>query len=160
MTPVALQTPTPQVVGWSAAPLSIVPSQSSSMALQVSAVGVPGVQVSGCGTPPTQAITPVSLQAPTPQVVGWSAAPLSIAPSQSSSMALQISAVGVPGVQVCGTPKMQSSVVTSQAPTPQVVWPRPSSTKRLQSSSMLLQISGWGCRECRSAGHRRCSSGL
>src|SRR5262245_44155973 len=41
-------------------------------------------------------------------------------PSQSSSIPLQVSAVGVPGTQGCGTPPVQTSIVRRQAPTPQV----------------------------------------
>ena len=79
---------------------------------QFSAVGAPGLQESA---PAVQ--VPVAAHSPTPQLV----AKPSTVPSQSSSMPLQVSADGVPGVQVCGTPPTQSSTVTSQAPIPQVV---------------------------------------
>src|SRR4029077_19853484 len=94
--------------------LSTVPSQLSSMPLQTSAVGVPGVQV--WGTPATQLLT-VRWQAPTPHVVVPRL--LSTVPSQLSSMPLQTSAVGVPGVQVWGTPPTQLLTVRGQARAPQ-----------------------------------------
>src|SRR2546426_109570 len=117
-------------------PLATVPSQSSSMPLQISVDGVPGSQV--CDTPLTQFST-VRSQAPTPQVV--EPRPSSTDPSQSSSIPLQVSVDGVPGAQVCGTPPTQFCTVRSQAPTPQVVEPRSSSTDPSQSSSMPLQTS-------------------
>ena len=70
ITPAEPHSPTPHVVGWSAAPLSIAPSQSLSRLSQISALGEPGVHVSGCSTPPTQAITPAEPHSPTPHVVG------------------------------------------------------------------------------------------
>src|SRR5262249_58671444 len=93
--------------------LSTVPSQLSSMLLQTSAVGEPGVQV--WGTPPTQLLT-VRWQAPTPHVVVPRL--LSTVPSQLSSMPLQTSAVGVPGVHVCGTPATQLLTVRWEGPAP------------------------------------------
>src|SRR3989338_7272130 len=59
-------------------------------------------------------------------------------------MLLQVSAVGVPGVQVCGTPPTQAITVRVQAPVPQVVVPRSSSTGPSQSSSTPLQVSAVG----------------
>src|SRR2546428_9763384 len=78
----------------------------------------------------------------------WSVStkPLSTLPSQSSSIPLQTSVVGVPGVQVCGRPPAQLFTVLWQAPTPQVVAPRPSSMSASQSSSTPLHTSrapGW-----------------
>lgn len=43
-------------------------------------------------------------------------------PSQSSSIQLQISALGAPGTHSWGTPPRQLSTVRRHAPTPQVVW--------------------------------------
>src|SRR3989449_806688 len=133
-----LASPSPSVSG---KPLSTRPSQLSSMPLQVSVVGVPGVQVPG--EPLTQAGA-LRWQAPTPHVVVPRL--LSIVPSQLSSMLLQTSAVGEPGVQVWGTPATQLLTVRWQAPTPHVVVPRFSSTRVLQSSSTPLHTStapGW-----------------
>src|SRR5438093_860449 len=65
-------------------------------------------------------------------------------PSQSSSMLLQVSAMGGPGVQVWVEPLTQLSTVRVQAPTPHVVVPSPSSTDPSQSSSTPLQISAVG----------------
>src|SRR2546428_8133021 len=65
-------------------------------------------------------------------------------PLQLSSMPLQPSGVGEPGVQVCVTPPTQFWTVVWQAPTPQVVEPSPSSTDPSQSSSMPLQTSAAG----------------
>ncbi len=62
-------------------------------------------------------------------------------PSQSSSMLLQISAVGAPGVQVCEVAWTQADTVRRQAPTPQVRLAMPSSTRPLQLLSMPSQIS-------------------
>ncbi len=69
--PVEAQAPVPQVVGTGTYSSSVVPSQSSSMALQSesSAAGVPGAQVSTTW-PSTQASSPVEAQAPAPQLVG------------------------------------------------------------------------------------------
>jgi rubredoxin len=145
--PAAAHAPTPQLVGWAVMPSSTWPLQSSSIPLQVSAVGVPGVQASP-GTPFTQVVVPLAAHAPTPQEVGWATMPSSTWPLQLSSIPLQISAVGVPGVQLSpGTPFTQVVVpVEAQAPTPQAVACAlmPSSTWPLQSSSIPLQVSAVG----------------
>ena len=52
----------------------------------------------------------------------------SMAPLQLLSMPSQISAVGVPGVQVPGVPPLQAATDCWQAPNPQVTLPRPLST--------------------------------
>src|SRR5215831_4784725 len=82
---------------------SVEPSQSSSMPLQVASfpAGVPGVQLLTM-VPFEQEVTPVAEQAPTPHVVGVEMKSSSVAPSQSSSIALQVAslAAGVPGVQL------------------------------------------------------------
>src|SRR5947208_4916465 len=70
--------------------------------------------------------------------------PLSTRRWQSSSMPLQTSVVGVPGVQVPGAPLTQAGPLLWQAPWPQVIVPRLSSTEPLQSSSMPLQTSAVG----------------
>src|SRR3990172_1440055 len=59
-------------------------------------------------------------------------------------MPLQVSGVGVPGVQVWGTPPEQFGTALLHAPTPQVVVPRPSSIDPSQSSSIPLQVSAVG----------------
>jgi len=50
---------------------------------------------------------------------------LSVWPSQLSSMLLQVSAEGEPGVQMPGDPLTQAGALLSQAPVPQVRVPRP-----------------------------------
>src|SRR2546428_4671773 len=64
----------------------------------------------------------------------WSVStkPLSTLPSQSSSMPLQTSGVGVPGVQVCGTPPTQAGALRWAGPRAQVVFSRVSSVDVLQ----------------------------
>src|SRR5437762_974456 len=64
--------------------------------------------------------------------------------SQSSSMLLQTSVLGAPGVQVCAAPPTQFCTVRAQAPTPHEVEPSASSMAPSQSSSMPLQISVLG----------------
>src|SRR5436309_2076696 len=94
------------------------------------------------GAPGWMAAT-ASLQSP-PHVVNPSRSTSkssSTAPLQLSSMLLQTSAVGEPGVQVWGTPATQLLTVRWQAPTPHVVVPRLLSTVPSQLSSMLLQTS-------------------
>ena len=61
---------------------------------------------------------------------------------QSSSMPLQLSAWGVPGVHAWGWPLLQLGCVTRQAPVPQVVGARFSSIMPLQFSSTPLHTSG------------------
>ena len=69
-------------------PSSGVPSQSSSKPLQVSACGMPGVQV--CGSPPTQRCT-VRMHSPVPQEM------------VSAGLSRSLHAPGVVPVQVPGT---------------------------------------------------------
>ena len=67
--PVAAQAPTPQTVAIEIKCSSVRPSQSLSIESQeVSLVGLPGEQES-CTEPLTQEVTPVSAQAPMPQLV-------------------------------------------------------------------------------------------
>ena len=103
-------------------PSSTVPSQLSSMPLQTSVVGAPAVQVSP-GTPLTHVVVPVEEHAPTPHEVAWATMPSSTAPSQLSSMPLQVSGVGLPAAQVSpGTPLAHVVVpVAEHAPTPHEV---------------------------------------
>src|SRR5262245_21355771 len=74
---------------------SLVPSQSSSMLLQVlsSAAGAPGVQLF-CTTPATHEVVPDLTHAPTPQVVGAGTYASSIRVSPSSSTPSQSSSGG------------------------------------------------------------------
>jgi hypothetical protein len=67
---------------------------------------------------------------------------LSTIPSQLSSMLLQVSVLGLPGVQNCMTPPTQFCTVFWQAPVPHVDEPSPLSTMPSQLSSTLLQVSG------------------
>ena len=77
------------------------------------------------GTPATQVVLPVEVQAPAPQVVGAETKSSSVEPSQSSSIPLQSesSAAGVPGVQESTTAPLTQEVVPveAQAPVPQAV---------------------------------------
>src|SRR5437773_1228366 len=70
--------------------------------------------------------------------------PSSATSLQLSSIPLQASVAGVPGVQVPGWPLTQAGAVRTQAPVPQEIGVMLSSTVPLQSSSMLLQTSGVG----------------
>src|SRR5712691_10998475 len=90
------------------------------------------------GTPSLSSSGSMQSASPSPSVSGK---PLSTTPSQSSSMPLQTSAAGVPGVHVWGAPLTQLLMVRVQAPTPHVVDPRFSSTRPLQSSSTPLHAS-------------------
>src|SRR3972149_1537270 len=101
-----------------------MPLQSSSMPLQVASLAAAparGSQVSLPQVPALQVSIPVfPEQAPIPQVVGR-VNPSSTDPSQLSSMLLQVSAVGLPEVQVSfpHVPAVQVSVpVDAHAPTP------------------------------------------
>ena len=91
---------------------------------------------------------PVAEHAPTPQVVGVEAMPLSTTPLQSLSKPSQTSAVGAPGVQVSTiAPPTQLYVpVEAHWPTPQVVGVEamPLSTTPLQSLSKPSQTSAVG----------------
>src|SRR6266699_6573025 len=97
-----------------------------------------GAQSDASGTPSLSSSGSMQSASPSPSVSGN---PLSTLVSQSSSIPLQTSAVGVPGVQVCGAPPAQAFTVRAHAPIPQVMVPSPSSTEPLQSSSMPLQTS-------------------
>jgi hypothetical protein len=96
-----------------------MPSQVAS-----SAAGDPGVQLSS-STPPTQEVTPLDVQAPTPQLVGAETKSSSAVPSQSSSIPSQVasSAAGVPGAQLSSIEPFTQDVVPLawQAPVPQLV---------------------------------------
>ena len=113
-------------------PLSGVPSQLSSILLQLSTAGVPGTAVQDDGAPHTPAEqvlvwTPDLAHAPTPCVHEFVKCKLlSIKPSQLSSILLQVSVTGVPGVteqedQSVQSPRMHvfdCVPVLKQAPVP------------------------------------------
>src|SRR5688500_9904316 len=126
---------------------SVVPSQSSSTPLQVSAIG-PTNAPPQTSAPPVQATVPKRQRptllgpqrTPVPAII-----PLSAAPSQSSSTALHVSGVGPRPPRHVSAPSTQARRPGSQAPAdiPQAVPSigSASSTAPLQSSSRPLQVS-------------------
>ena len=96
-------------------PSSICPLQLSSRPLPQISLAIAGRGVQVCGVPDTQPGT-VLRQMPRPhEMLGM---PLSTVPSQSSSIPLQVSARGAPGVQLIGTPAVHDATERMQAPTP------------------------------------------
>ena len=133
--------------------LSTTPSQSSSMLLQSSVVGMPGTALQAPRLPElSQVVTPARSHAPRPSVQAMPvpAKPSSVMPSQSSSSPLQSSAEPVPGMpaQMTSSPGtlQMFAPLRTQAPTPMLqVAPsvvKVSSVVPSQSSSMPLQRSG------------------
>ena len=131
---------------------STTPSQSSSMVLQISVVGMPGTALQAPAMPElSQVVTPARSHAPMPRVQATPvpAKPSSVMPSQSSSSPLQSSAEPVPGMPAQMTPSpgtlQMFAPLRMQAPTPMLqVAPsvvKVSSVVPSQSSSMLLQRS-------------------
>src|SRR6185369_875132 len=130
-------------------PLSITPSQSSSTSLQVSVTG-PTEPVQGPYWPFTQVCFPAT-QAPVsvPQAIcvpSRQLQPSSTTPLQFSSPPLQSSGIGpTPPAQAPQLPAAQVWVPGRQSPT---LLPQgrvsASSTRPLQSSSALLQVSAPG----------------
>ena len=107
------------------APLSTIPSQLSSRPLQTSVLGLTFRM--HCRVPLTQCRIPVAQtpNCPVEQATPPPGSPSSTVPLQLSSMPLQTSVDGVPGVQVCGVPFRQPGTERTQAPVPQVIMPQP-----------------------------------
>src|SRR5581483_3826880 len=96
--------------------------------------------------PLSQLVVPAA-HAPLPpvaQATPLPGSPSSTWPSQSSSIPLHTSGPGGRGSQVWSSPSTQFGVVTWHSPRPQVVVPRPSSTRPLQSLSSPSQASAVG----------------
>jgi hypothetical protein len=89
--PLAAHAPRPHVVGAETNASSVLPSQSSSVPLQLasSPLPVPDMQLS-TSAPSTHAVAPLAEHAPTPQVVGAGTKSSSVWPSQSSSTPSQL----------------------------------------------------------------------
>ncbi len=120
----------------------MLPSQSSSLLLHTSIFGRGASQ--SFQSPPLQSCFPL------PQMdehAFWSGCGvffiLSILPSQSSSLPLQVSGLGVGALHFSQLPMTQSCLPAPQA-FAQVLY-KPSSTLPLQLSSLLLHISWVGC---------------
>ena len=132
-------------------PSSVLPSQSSSIALQVSGRGSASVAEHSTAPLAAQTFTPLPKQAPTPI---WQASPApvpsSTLPSQSSSAPLHVSAIGSRGAALQVTPPRPSQIfspTTLQTPTPALQAsprPVPSSMLPSQSLSFASQISASG----------------
>ncbi|PZR10228.1 MAG: hypothetical protein DI536_20610 [Archangium gephyra] len=92
-------------------PLSLVPSQSSSLPLHSSATGSPGVHMA---VPPSTHELTERTHSPTPQVSFiW---PSSVCPSQSSSRPLHVSATGSVALQTTWLSMRSHSFTPKQVP--------------------------------------------
>ena len=131
-------------------PSSVVPSQSSSMPLQVSVRRAPGAQHLRHARRRTAAH---GARAHADAARESSRAPSSVLPSQSSSTPLQISALGGAGRAASAARRRRSCcTVRAHAPMPHVVEPRPSSVVAV--AVVVDAVAGLGRRRAGRAGLR------